>query len=149
MPTYEAGRALERLQAAGKRITPERELLLRIIDRNDHLDASEIYSIAKAELPNIGLATVYRTLNLLQELGVVKTSDLGQDHHHFEVQREDHVHLICAECGRVFDAPPPDELQRLANSKGFRVESSRLEMFGLCADCAKKHPPFPARRTES
>jgi len=66
-------RAVEKLRAAGRRVTRERELLLGIIDRNPHLDATEIYRIAKDQRPQIGLATVYRTLNLLKEIGLVRT----------------------------------------------------------------------------
>ncbi len=57
------------LRAAGKRITPERKLLLHIISENAHLDASEIYQLAKREDPKISLSTVYRTVSLLEELG--------------------------------------------------------------------------------
>lgn len=130
--------AIERLKAAGKRVTPERELLVRIIDRNPHLDATEIYQIARDKQPRIGLATVYRTLNLLRELGVVRACELGETHRHYEVQQEDHVHLVCCDCGRVIDIPSPKLIRELAASRGFHVERIRLELIGYCNDCAKK-----------
>ena len=135
MAAAEKDRAIRRMTEAGKRITPERELLLRIIDRNAHLDATEIFEIARRERPRIGLATVYRTLNLLKDLGVIRASDLGDTHRHFEVQHDEHVHLICSCCGRVLDMPPPVALQRMATSRGFRIEQSRLDLMGLCAEC--------------
>ena len=135
MAPADKDRAIRRLAEAGKRITPDRELLLRIIDRNAHLDATEIFEIARRERPRIGLATVYRTLNLLRELGVIRASELGETHRHFEVQRDEHVHLICSCCGRVLDMPPPEALQQMAASRGFQVERSRLDLVGLCAEC--------------
>jgi Fe2+ or Zn2+ uptake regulation protein len=135
MATAESDRTIRRLADKGKRITPERELLLRIIAQNAHLDAAEIYEIARRERPRIGLATVYRTLNLLKELGVVRASELGETHRHFEVRQDEHVHLICSCCGRVVDMPPPEALHRMAASRGFRIERSHLEIVGLCAAC--------------
>jgi Fe2+ or Zn2+ uptake regulation protein len=130
--------AIERLQAAGRRVTPERELLVGIIDGNPHLDATEIYRIAREQRPRIGLATVYRTLTLLKELGVVQACELGETHSHYEVQQDDHLHLVCSDCGRILDVPSPGALHDVAKSKGFRVDRIRLELIGYCADCAKK-----------
>jgi Fur family ferric uptake transcriptional regulator len=144
MAAGESCQVLQQLRSAGKRITAERELLLGIIGRNPHLDASEIYVLAKAERPRIGLATVYRTLSLLEEFGVVRASDLGESHHHFEVHREDHVHLICSQCGRILDVAPPPSLLRMASAQGFQVDNTRLELFGLCSACATKRSPKSA-----
>jgi len=130
--------AVARLRAAGKRVTPERELLVRIIDRSPHLDAAEIHRIAREEQPRIGLATVYRTLSLLEELGVIRACDLGEAHSHYEVLRDDHLHLVCSECGRIVDLPSPAPLRKLAESRGFCVERIRLELIGTCRTCAKK-----------
>lgn len=129
--------AVERLRAAGRRVTPERELLVRIIDRNPHLDAAEIYRMAKEKQPRIGLATVYRTLNLLKQLGVVRACELGETHSHYEVRQEDHLHLVCSDCGRIIDVPSPEPLLGLAASEGFHVERIRLELIGYCTACAK------------
>jgi Fe2+ or Zn2+ uptake regulation protein len=129
---------IERLRAAGRRVTPERELLVRIIDRNPHLDATEIYRIAKKRNPRIGLATVYRTLNLLKQLGVVRASAFGEAHSHYEVRQDDHLHLVCSECGRIVDIPMPEVFGDLAKSSGFHVERIRLELIGYCDACAKK-----------
>jgi Fe2+ or Zn2+ uptake regulation protein len=130
--------AIECLRAAGRRVTPERELLVRIISRNPHLDATEIYRIAKEEQSRIGLATVYRTLNLLKDLGAVRACELGEAHRHYEVQQDDHLHLVCSDCGRVIDIPQSTAIRDLAESRGFHVEQIRLELIGYCAACAKK-----------
>jgi len=85
------------LRAAGKRITPQRKLLLRIISENAHLDASEIYDPAKDEDPRISLSTVYRTVKLLKE----------------------HYHRICLGCGKV--AEIPTEVERLKAGELLKV----------------------------
>jgi Fe2+ or Zn2+ uptake regulation protein len=126
------------LRSHGKRITPERRLLLRIIERHPHLDAEEIYRMAQAERPQIGLATVYRTLTLLKELGVVRATDLGENHGHYELRSEEHVHLVCSVCGRVTDLPVPKALYTAANKQQFSVRRTHFEMFGTCASCAAR-----------
>ena len=126
------------LRSSGKRITPERELLLRIIENHAHLDAEEIYRIAQKDRPQIGLATVYRTLTLLKELGIVRTTDLGENHGHYEVRSEDHVHLVCSICGRVTDIPVPGAFRKAAKSEQFTVQQARFEMFGVCRSCSAK-----------
>lgn len=133
----------ERLRAAGRRITPERELLLRIIERNAHLDATEIHRLARSVNPRIGLATVYRTLSLLGELDMIRSCGFGEDHSHYEVRQTDHVHLICIECGRVIDAPYPDGLRSLTEREGFAVRQSRLELLGVCDRCRADCPEEP------
>jgi Fe2+ or Zn2+ uptake regulation protein len=123
------------LRASGRRLTPERRLLLRIIERNPHLDAMQIYRLARSESRRIGLATVYRTLSVLRELGIVKASDLGEDHHHYEIRGEDHVHLVCESCGAVIELPCPIGIDEPARAAGFRVRRMRIEVAGLCKAC--------------
>lgn len=130
--------AVSLLRNSGKRITPERTLLLRIIENHAHLDAEQIYRIAQKERPQIGLATVYRTLTLLKELGIVRTTDLGENHCHYEVCSDNHLHLICTDCGLITDIPVPKALLKTATNEGFTVERVRFEMFGICQACAKQ-----------
>ena len=126
---------VSRLRSSGKRVTPERELLLRIVETHAHLDAEEIYRIAQKDRPQIGLATVYRTLTLLKELDIVRATDLGQNHEHYEVRSEDHVHLVCSMCGRITDIPVPSALYKAARKEQFAVQRSHFEMFGTCQFC--------------
>ena len=128
----------QRFHEAGRRLTSERKLLLRIIDRNAHCDASELFQLARAENPRIGIATVYRTLHLLEEMGMIHSSGLGEDHTHYEISHEPHVHLVCTACGTVLDLPSPDTLNELEKQSGFRIERTTLELFGLCPKCQAK-----------
>ena len=129
---------VSRLRSSGKRITPERKLLLRIIERHAHLDAEEIHQIAQRDRPQIGLATVYRTLTLLKDLGIVQTTDLGENHGHYEVHSEAHVHLVCSICGRVTHVPVPAALHEVAKKEQFAVQSTHFEIFGTCRSCSDK-----------
>jgi len=131
----------ERLRAAGKRLTSERELLFEIIAENPHKDATAIYRLAVAKNPKIGLATVYRTLSLLAELGLVDVATLGEDHGHYEIHREDHVHLICLSCGRIREVPPPANLRKLGEDAGFDVCEAQLEITGYCRSCKDARTP--------
>lgn len=123
------------LRESGKRMTPERQLLLRIIENNAHLDAEEIYRLAQKERPQIGLATVYRTLTLLKELGMIRSTDLGENHGHYELRSADHIHLVCSMCGAVTDIPVPNALYKAARQEGFSVQRTHFEIFGMCDSC--------------
>ena len=102
MVAVDATKAIKAVREAGGRITPERTLLLRIISDNAHLDASEIFLLAKEENPKISLSTVYRAVGLLKELEIVAADDLGEDHHHYEVQLAKHYHFVCLVVAKPF-----------------------------------------------
>ena len=131
------------LRDSGRRITPERELLLQIVENNAHLDAEEIYRIAQKDRPHIGLATVYRTLTLLKDLDVIRTMDLGENHSHYEVRSDDHIHLVCSLCGHVTDIPVPSALYKAAGKEQFSVQRTHFEIFGICKSCAAEQASSP------
>jgi len=126
------------LMAVGKRLTPDRELLMDIIHKNPHIGALDILRLAQEKRPRIGLATVYRTLRLLEELGVVGSERLGEDHSHYEIRGRDHLHLVCSGCGKVLDVSSPIDRARIVRQYGFTVAESRLELVGVCAECRRK-----------
>jgi Fe2+ or Zn2+ uptake regulation protein len=137
------------LSVAGIRPTRERRLLLRIIGANPHLDAAEIFQLARKENPRIGLATVYRTLRTLSESGVIESSGLGQDHSHFEVRRRDHLHLVCSECGKVLDIPAPFDSATIGAAHGFTITRSNLEVVGLCKSCRRSRSQAESRTSSN
>ncbi|MDH7487039.1 MAG: Fur family transcriptional regulator [Anaerolineae bacterium] len=128
------------LRRAGKRVTPQRLLVLEAIrEGGGHLDADEIYRRARQKAPKLSLSTVYRAIGVLKETGMVEELHLGEEHHHYELREEKgHHHLICQACGRVieFDCPFSQELLRaLGDEYGFEVTDVRLSLLGYCADC--------------
>jgi Fe2+ or Zn2+ uptake regulation protein len=131
---------LEVLRAEGKRITPQRNLVLRVIrDSDGHLDADEIYRRSREKDPRISLSTVYRNLNLLKELGVIIELHLDQEHHHYELRDAmEHYHLICSDCGRVmeFDSALVGELKdQMSQQNDFLITRVHIDLVGLCSEC--------------
>jgi Fur family ferric uptake transcriptional regulator len=134
---------IERMQARGLRLTWQRRLLAHLLDRAEtHLDAEEVYQLARRRDPRIHRATVYRTLNTLKRLGLVDELDLMHvtgDRHYYEVRPSQfHIHLVCMKCGAVSEPGGPfwQELkQRVQQETGFQPEVVRLEMGGRCTNC--------------
>lgn len=132
-----------RLRAAGKRITPQRRLVLGILSGAEgHLDAQEIYERGRRQDTRLSLATVYRTLSLLKDTGVVHELHLDQEHHHYEMAgREEHSHLVCLACGRVIEVDSTgfaEAAQAAGLAHGFEVASAQVELTGYCTECRAK-----------
>jgi Fur family ferric uptake transcriptional regulator len=127
-------------RSAGRRLTRQRRLVLKALGESDgHLDAESLYDRARVEDPEISLATVYRTLAALKEIGLVEEHRLGGDHFRYEpVGREPHYHFTCRRCGRVieFETPLVARIREdLTEEKGVSVTSTHLHLSGYCADC--------------
>lgn len=137
--------AAERLRESGHRITQQRAHLLSLLaashERGEHLDAETLHKRALADGIDISLATVYRTLALFKELGLVS------QHHFAHVADRDvyeaatsptHHHFTCLRCGAVieFEAPEAHKVwQALSEQLGIELNQARLYLEGLCADC--------------
>jgi Fur family ferric uptake transcriptional regulator len=129
-----------RLRAARKRITPQRKLILGILAGADrHLDAHDIYERGRSQDPRLSLSTVYRTLGLLKETGVIRELHLDQDHHLYELDGKDgHSHLVCLSCGRVIEVdsePFAEAAAEVGDAHGFEIASAQVELAGYCARC--------------
>ncbi len=130
------------LRLADLRVTPQRVLLLEIIrDSAGHLDADAIYRLARDRHPRLSLSTVYRTLSLLKEMGLVRELDFDEEHHHYELcdTREcKHYHLYCLECGTIieFESPLVKALtDQLAQDYAFEIADCQVAVSGVCARC--------------
>ncbi len=128
---------------SGRRLTSQRCLILDVLKETDeHLDAEAVYDRARERAKDISLATVYRTLTLLKEMGWVEEHHLGEGHSHYEaVQDEPHYHFTCRRCGKVieFDAPLVEKIQRkLCEREGVKVTQAHLHLSGLCKDCQEE-----------
>jgi Fe2+ or Zn2+ uptake regulation protein len=133
---------IESLRVSGRRVTRQRQLVMRVLQDNPgHLEVEAVYALAKASDPNISLPTVYRTLAVLKEMGLVEDHALGEDHAHFEAAPETpHYHFTCQKCGRVieFDAPQVMQVaQALSEREGLQVTKAHLLLSGYCAKCRK------------
>jgi len=137
----------QQLQSQGYKLTPQREATLRVLLENeeDHLSAEDVFMLVKDRSPEIGLATVYRTLELLSELHVVEKMNFGDGVARYDLRNDSsnhhHHHLICVQCGAV-DEILEDWLgpleQRLEREYGFTVMDHRLDFHGICHRCQEK-----------
>lgn len=128
------------LRESGRRLTSQRCLILDVLKESDeHLDAEAVYDRAKDRAADISLATVYRTLTLLKEMGLVEEHRLGEGHSHYEAVRDEpHYHFTCRGCGRVieFDAPLVNKIRRrLCDQEGVEITRAHLHLSGYCRDC--------------
>jgi Fe2+ or Zn2+ uptake regulation protein len=127
-------------RATGRRLTSQRRLILGVLEESGgHFDAETLFVEARDRDPDISLATVYRTLAVLKEMGLVEEHRLGEEHGHYEaVQGKPHYHFTCLECGRVieFDTPLVARIEReLSAREGVRITSTHLHVSGYCAQC--------------
>jgi Fe2+ or Zn2+ uptake regulation protein len=135
---------IESVREHGHRLTPQRRLVLEIVTASqDHLDAESIYLQAKQRDDRISLATVYRSLALLKEIGLIVEHSLGEDHAHFEsAQASPHYHFTCERCGRVveFSAPEIENiLKNLCVEKKLEVNEVHFFITGVCQICQQQN----------
>lgn len=141
---YRIDQIKKELHAKSYKLTPQREATLRVLmDReDDHLSAEEIFLLVKEIAPDIGLATVYRTLELLSELKIVDKINFGDGVTRYDLRKEGakhfHHHLICVECGSVEEVADDllGEVEKIIEKDwGFKVKDHRLTFHGICKQC--------------
>ena len=131
------------LKERGVRLTRQRQIILELIDKSGmHLDAERLFRLAKQRDPKLNRVTVYRTLKMLKEGGLVDELDLmhweGEQHYYETRAKQEHAHVICLRCGRVeeFFGDPLQRLRRQVESHfGFQILIARTEIGGYCAHC--------------
>ncbi|KIO63021.1 hypothetical protein B4064_0496 [Caldibacillus thermoamylovorans] len=135
------------LHTSSYKLTPQREATVRVLLENeeDHLSAEDVYLLVKEKSPEIGLATVYRTLELLTELKVVDKINFGDGVSRYDLRKEGaahfHHHLVCIECGSVEEIQEDllDDVEVIVEEKwNFIVKDHRLTFHGICKNCQKK-----------
>src|SRR5260221_2974581 len=131
------------LKERGVRLTRQRSLLLELIDKSgEHLDAERLCQLARLRDPRLNRVTVYRTLKLLKQGGLVDELALmhyGGDQHYYETRmKQEHAHVICLRCGKVeeFFGEPLQRLRRQIEAHfGFQIVLARTEVGGYCSHC--------------
>jgi len=136
-------RSIDNIRSRGYRLTPQRRLVLEILEKSQgHIDAETLYERAKAHDPNISLATVYRTLAVLKEAGLVQEHRLGENHGHFEpTQATPHYHFTCIGCRQVIEFETPavaEAVQSLTDREGVQVMNIHLSLTGYCSNCREE-----------
>lgn len=128
------------LKRKGYRLTNQRRIIVHELEEARHLSAEEIYDRVKGEHPDMGLSTVYRTLDLLHELGIVRKEDFGEGYSRYELMTEKpHHHARCQRCGTVIEFN--EELVgylalQVERETGFVTDWHELTLYGRCSRCA-------------
>jgi Fe2+ or Zn2+ uptake regulation protein len=134
----------ERLHARGLRATSQRVVMHRLLrDRDRHVSAEELLSEAGELLPGVSLPTVYATLELFEELGIVRRVNSGSGTFLWDTRTAAHHHMICRRCGRIEDMEIPLDLERARRSaarSGFEPDRAEVVVSGLCASCRTASP---------
>jgi Fur family ferric uptake transcriptional regulator len=128
------------LDEAGYRLTePRRSLAALIADQDGHFTAADLVTAARGRRLGVGRATVFRTLDVLAELGAVERLDLPSgEHAYVGCDPAHHHHVVCSRCGRsteIDDAGLRSVVGDVARQTGYRIDTHRLELFGLCPTC--------------
>jgi len=128
----------------GLKFTRQRAIILDVfLESGGHLNAEELHQAVARREPTIGLATVYRTMNLLCTCGIAEAVEFGDGQTRYERSygQDHHDHLICTECAVVieFEDPQIEKLQEeTARQHGFEVQTHTLKIYGLCPECRKR-----------
>ncbi len=138
------------LRASGYRVTPQRQLVLEAVTRLEHATPEEIYAEVKQTVVGVNVSTVYRTLELLEQVGLVTHTHLGHGAHRYHLAAQgQHVHLVCRACGGITEleqAAVRPLVESLDADYGFDTDVGHLTVFGTCVSC---RPPNHAKMRRS
>jgi Fur family ferric uptake transcriptional regulator len=133
-----------RLRDSGYRLTPQRELILAAVEKLGHATPDEVLAEVREHSSAVNASTVYRTLEVLEGLGLVRhahLSDRAPTYH--SVSDHEHFHLVCRNCGRVVSVGPgmlTSLTERLRDEQNFAVDVGHLTVFGACVECPEETP---------
>lgn len=142
---YNENTLVNLLKEKGLKVTTQRKVILEVLASKpeQHLTAEEIYELVKNKNPEIGLATIYRTIQLLSELRLIDKLSLGDGYVRYEIGKNDskghhHHHLICLECGKIdmfADDMLEDLEEKIYKKQGFKVTDHEVKIYGYCKEC--------------
>ncbi len=134
------------LSSNNYKLTEQREYILKVLinNRHEHLSADELYEQVKKINPDIGLATIYRNLELFCRLGITHQLDFNNEYKCYElrVKGEHHHHLICVNCGKIIefnDKVIEDFEREIEENYKFKIIDHRIKFYGICEECSKKN----------
>jgi len=128
------------------RMTPQRQMVLDAVRALGHATPETICSRVQQGAPAVNISTVYRTLDLLERIGLVRHTHLGHGAPTYSSEAHEHVHLVCHQCERVIEVEPTllePLAAALAGSHGFVLDSAHLALSGRCAECAAQSTAEP------
>jgi Fur family peroxide stress response transcriptional regulator len=150
-PQARSDELIAKLKTRGYRLTPQRTAILRILAASaGHPSVEQVYKSVKADFPTTSLATVYKTVTLLKEMGEILELSFGNEGNRYDGNKPyPHPHLVCVKCKKIID---PEVIaigelsQQVASMTGFRIVSHRLDFYGICPRCqAQEKEPKASR----
>ena len=138
----EAKKITELLREKGFKVTPQRLAVYEVLSRTKaHPNAETIYNKLQPNYPTMSLATVYKTLDILSEIGLVQVLNVGEESFRYDANTESHPHVHCVQCGRVddiFDVDDSEFMERLTQKTAYQLTGKQLYFYGICPSCQKK-----------
>ena len=136
------------LRSRGYRVTPQRQLVLEAVTKLEHATPEDIWAEVQQTASGVNISTIYRTLELLEQLGLVTHTHLGHGAPRYHLAAEaEHVHLVCSRCGRITQVSPDAVaglVTFLEDTYGFQTDVGHLTVFGNCATCHAAGSGSPA-----
>ena len=133
---------INRCRQEGLKITPQRVAVYEILlNSYNHPTVEEIYEEVKKRYPFVSLATVYRTVETLEQMGLAKKVCYWGSSARYDANTDEHHHLICVKCGAIRDIYMEEDLSIPSELEGFRTEGYSVNIYGLCPECREKAQP--------
>ncbi|CAA6801454.1 MAG: Peroxide stress regulator; Ferric uptake regulation protein; Fe2+/Zn2+ uptake regulation proteins [uncultured Sulfurovum sp.] len=118
--------------------TIQRTSILQSIDKSGHINVDDIYEDVKRQYPTLSLATIYKNIIVMQEHNVIIEVPMNGEKSKYELKKEEHMHLICQNCGQIKDTEITSETKEALIIENFQLKSSQINLFGLCQECQHK-----------
>ncbi len=122
-------------------MTPQRQLVLDAVRALGHATPEQICARVQSAAPAVNITTIYRTLDLMEKLGLVRHTHLGHGAPNYSEREHEHVHLVCHSCGSVIETPSDlmdDLAERLRTTRGFELDITHVALSGRCAECVER-----------
>lgn len=133
----------EVLREKGLKVTPQRLAVYQALaGTTEHPSAETIFQKLRVSYPTMSLATVYKTIEVLKEIGLVQALNVGEDSFRYDANVESHPHVQCVACHRVddiFDVDDASFVEKIKEKTPYRLTGQQFYFFGLCPGCARKH----------
>ena len=126
------------LQKNDLKATIQRTSILKAIDKAGHINIDDIYEEVKELHPTLSLATIYKNIILMQENSVIVEVPMNGQKSKYELNKEEHMHLICQVCGEIQDAEIKPETKEALVVENFQLSSSKINLYGVCQSCQEK-----------
>jgi Fur family ferric uptake transcriptional regulator len=135
----------EKLNKADYKLTHQRKAVLEVMmaKRGEHLSAEEVLHEARKKAPNLGIATVYRTLERLASIEVLYKTIFEEGRYRYELSdlnEHQHHHIVCIACGKIYEVEESwlNNLEKHLETEGFQIVNHQLKIYAYCPDCSKK-----------